>query len=69
MKSQVSTYLVLSIMSHDVLIPTISIVASEFAFSTGGRVLTDMRNRLVLDAIEMIICGKNWLDAKKEKSK
>ena len=27
--------------------------------------LTDMRNRLASDAIEMTICEKDWLDAEK----
>jgi len=28
-------------------------------------VLTDMRNCLASDAIEITICGKDWLDAEK----
>ena len=64
-KSQTSTYHVLSIMARDLLTPPASTVPSESAFNTGGRVLTDMRNRLASDAIEMTICEKDLLDAKK----
>ena len=53
------------IIAHDLLTPLTSTIISESAFSTCGRVLTDTRNRLASDAIEMIICGKNWLNAKK----
>ena len=52
-------------MARDLLTPLASIVASKSALSTGGRVLIDTRNRLALDAIEMITCGKDWLDAEK----
>ena len=52
-------------MARDLLTPPASTVASEFPFSTGGRVLTDTRNRLASDVIEMTICGKDWLDAEK----
>ena len=50
-------------MARDLVTPPASTVASESAFSTGGRVLTDTRNRLASEAIEMTICGKDWLDA------
>ena len=55
----------LSIMAHDLLTSLASIVALDFAFNAGGRVLTDMRNRLASDAIEMTICREDWLDAAK----
>ena len=51
--------------ARDLLTPPASTTASEFAFNTGGRVLTDTRNRLASDTIEIIICGKDWLDAEK----
>ena len=64
-KLQASTYHVLSIMARDLLTLPASTVASESAFSTGGRVLTDTRNRLASDAIEIKICRKDRLDVKK----
>ena len=56
-------------MTRDLLTSLTFTVASESAFSTDGRVLTDTRNRLALDAIEMIICGKDWLEAEKRSQK
>ena len=64
-KSQEPNYHVLSIMARDLLTPPASTVASESAFNTGGRMLVDRRNRLASEAIEMTICGKDWLDAEK----
>jgi len=58
---------VVSIIVHDLRTPPTSTVASESAFSTGGRVLTDLRNRLASSTIEMSICLKDWLDAEKRK--
>ena len=52
-------------MTRDLLTPPTSTVTSESTFSTGGRVLTDTRNRLASDAIEMTICEKDWLDVEK----
>ena len=64
-KSQASTYHVLSIMARDVLTLPAFIVPSKSAFSTGDRVLTDTRNHLASDAIEMTIYRNDWLDAEK----
>jgi len=50
-------------MARDLLTSPASTVASESAFSTGSRVLTDRRNRLASSTIEMSICLKDWLDA------
>ena len=61
-KSHESTYHVLSIMTCDLLTPHASIVASKSSFSTAGRVLTDMRNHMSSEVIEMSICVKDWLD-------
>jgi len=37
-----------------------STVASEAAFSLGGRVLSDERSRLKEDILEALICLKDW---------
>jgi hypothetical protein len=43
------------------MIPMTSI-ASESAFSTGGRVLNDTRNCLKPETLEaLIICGQDWI--------
>ena len=54
-----------SIIKRDLLTPPTFTIASKSTFSTSGRVLTDTRNCLASDAIEMTICGKDWLDAEK----
>ena len=65
-KSHASTYPVLSIMARDLLTPLLFTVASNSTFSIGGQVLTDTRNRLASDAIEMTIYRKDWFDAEKK---
>lgn len=38
----------------------ISMVASESAFSTSGRVVTPQRSRLKEDTLEALMCSQNW---------
>ena len=59
-KKQQIKYLVLSIIARDVLIVSISTVASEAAFSTGGRVVSKKRCNLSPKAIEAVVCLKDW---------
>jgi hypothetical protein len=54
-------YPVLSTMVRDVLASPVSTVASESAFSTGGRVLDTYRSSLNPQMVEALICGQNWL--------
>ena len=58
-----SKYRLLSEVARDVLAIPLSTVASESAFSTGGRVLDPFRSSLLLNTIEMLICTQNWLRA------
>ena len=53
------------IITHDVLTVPVSTVASEAAFSTGGRVVSDKRCSLAPDSIEANICVKDWAIADK----
>ena len=48
-------------MARDILSIPISIVASEFAFSVGGKVFDQYRSSLKPDIVEAIICSKDWL--------
>ena len=64
-KEQKKQYPVLSIMTRDILTPPASTVASERAFSAGGRVLTPWRSQLTPTHLEMVVCLKDWLGAEK----
>jgi hypothetical protein len=48
-------------MARDVLAIPISTVASESAFSTGGRILDDFRSSLTPFMIEALVCSQDWL--------
>ena len=48
----------LSIIERDVLTVPISTVASEAAFSAGGRVVTKKQCKLSSEAIETVVCLK-----------
>lgn len=48
-------------MARDFLAIPASSVASESAFSTGGRVVSPHRNRLHPKTIEALMCAQSWL--------
>ncbi|CAA0833498.1 Zinc finger BED domain-containing protein DAYSLEEPER [Striga hermonthica] len=48
-------------IARDLFVVPVSTVASESAFSTSGRVLSDHRSRLTLDILEALMCSQNWL--------
>ena len=50
----------LSIIACDVLTVFVSTVASETAFSVGGIVVSKKRCNLSLEAIEAVVCLKDW---------
>ena len=59
-----SRYRILSQVAHDVLAILVSTIASEFAFSIGGRVLDPFRSSLCPNIVEVLICTQNWLRSK-----
>ncbi|KAL4567073.1 hypothetical protein LXL04_022645 [Taraxacum kok-saghyz] len=54
-------YPVLSKMARDVLAISVSSVASESAFSTGGRVLDSFRTSLTPRMVEALVCTQDWV--------
>ncbi|KAK3231390.1 hypothetical protein Dsin_003271 [Dipteronia sinensis] len=56
-------YKILSYVARDILAIPVSTVASESAFSTGGRILDSFRSSLSPRTVETLICTQNWLDS------
>ncbi|KAK3041016.1 hypothetical protein RJ639_026728 [Escallonia herrerae] len=54
-------YKILSKMAVDILSIPITTVASEAAFSTGGRVIDPYRASLSTKTMEALICGGDWI--------
>ena len=59
-KSNGFKYPIVARMAKDVLAVQMSTVASESAFSTGGRILDSFRSSLSPRMVEALICSKNW---------
>lgn len=55
-------YPILASMARDLFGIPASSVASESAFSTGGRVITDRRNSLRPTTVEALLCTQSWLN-------
>ena len=58
-----TTYKVLSLIVKDILANPVSTVASEYAFSTSGRVVDDFRSNFGIKIVEALICTEDWLRA------
>jgi hypothetical protein len=60
-KINTSKYPIIAAIARDVLAMPISIVASESAFSTGGRILDPFRSTLSPLTVEALVCTQNWI--------
>ena len=63
-KTNSPKYKILSLIARDVLAIPVSTVASESAFSTGGRILDPFRSSLSPKTVEALICAQNWIRTK-----
>jgi hypothetical protein len=68
-KLQKDEYPAFSKLARDVLAMQASIVASESAFSAGGRVINPYRSQLDPEMVEALVCTRDWIvGAKKGES-
>lgn len=64
-KANQVTYPVLSKLARDIFGVQVSTIALEFAFSAGGRVISQHRSSLDPEVVEALICIKDWNIASK----
>ena len=62
-KYNTNKYSILSRLARDVLAVPVSTVASESAFSSGGRILDPFRSSLAPEMVQSLICTQNWLQS------
>jgi hypothetical protein len=62
-KSNSTEYPTFSCMARDVLAIQASTVASESAFSTGRKIISEFRSRLSSKTVEALICVQDWIRA------
>ena len=60
-KSNGPKYPTLQCIARDILAIPVSIVTSESAFSTSGRLLSPHRSKLHAKTVEALMCAQNWL--------
>ncbi|KAH9761531.1 BED-type domain-containing protein [Citrus sinensis] len=60
-KMHTSQYSILAELAKDILAIPVSTVASESAFSAGGRFLSPHRSKLLPDTLEALMCAQNWI--------
>ena len=60
---------ILSRIARDILAVPVTTVASEAAFSVGGRVIDESRASLLPDIVEALITTSDWIESKRKRSK
>jgi hypothetical protein len=60
-KANSTRYPILASIAREVLAIPATTVASESAFSTGGRVVSDHRTCLTPKMVEALVCTQDWL--------
>ncbi|XP_076913513.1 zinc finger BED domain-containing protein RICESLEEPER 1-like [Bidens hawaiensis] len=66
-KASSSKYPIVAKMAKDILAIPVSSVASESAFSTGGRVVEPYRSSLTPSIVEALICTGDWIGTSSKK--
>nr|KAJ0215963.1 hypothetical protein LSAT_V11C300104880 [Lactuca sativa] len=64
-KAQQYSYPELAKLAMDILCVPVSTVASESAFSLGGRILNEYRSSMKPDVVEALVCSRDWLFGEK----
>ena len=67
-RSQKYRYPELANLAKDLLCVPVTTVASESAFSLGGRILDQYRSSMLPDTAEALICSRNWLFGERGKN-
>ncbi|KAA8521407.1 hypothetical protein F0562_012101 [Nyssa sinensis] len=62
-KANTLKFHILSKMARDILSIRITSVASESTFSAGGRVIDPYRTSLLLETVQVLLCGADWVRA------
>ena len=60
-KENYNRFLELFLMAWDLMSIPITTVASKSSFSTGKKILTPYRSRLLPENVETTLCTKSWL--------
>jgi hypothetical protein len=65
-RGKTKEYPILTKIARDVMVVQVSTVASESAFSAGGRVVDPYHSNLGADMVEALICTKDWVAAERK---